>query len=235
MGEVADTTEPARNDVPMQLDVWSDIACPFCFIGKRSLEGALAVFPHGDAVEVRWRSFQLAPDMPAVVEGNVYEQLARKYGTTEEEARTRSASVEQLAAQSGLEMDLASVRPANTRDAHRLIQLAIARGLGDAMVERLFRAYFTEGATVSDHETLVALGSDAGLEADEAREVLGGDAFAAETAADQQLAAGIGLQAVPAFVIDRRFGLTGAQPPEVLVEGLERAYQAAREGTDPGA
>lgn len=208
----------------MLLEVWSDVACPFCYIGKRHLESALAAFPHADEVDVRWRSFQLAPDAPRDVEGSQVEHLARKYGKTLDEARAMQASVVRMAADAGLEMDVDAIRMTNTFDAHRLLQHAATVGRQDEMKERLMRAYFIEGEHVGDHATLTRLATEAGLDAAEVETVLGGDAHADDVRRDIETAMGFGLQGVPAFVLERRFGLTGAQPPEVILQGLEKAW-----------
>lgn len=213
----------------MHLEVFSDVACPFCFVGKRAAEQALAAFPHAGEVEVRWRSFELAPGMPATVDGDVFDVLAARYGISRKQAVGAAQGVRELAAETGVDLDLERVRPASTHDAHRLLQLAGTRGLDDALAERLFRAYFEEGATISDHGTLRRLAAEAGLAADEVDAVLVGDAYEREVEADRRLAEGFGLRGVPTFVLDRRLALTGAQPPEVLLEGLQRAYDLARE------
>jgi len=209
----------------VNLEIWSDVACPFCLIGKRHLEQALDSFPHADEVEITWRSFQLAPDMPREVPGTQLEHLARKYGLSEERARTAQQGVIAMAAESGLELDLDRVRLVNTFDAHRLLQFAGRHGRADALVEQLFSAYFIGGESLADHDTLTRLAVAAGLDADAAAAVLADpDAHADAVRADGLTAQQFGLQGVPAFILDRRFGLTGAQPPEVILQGLQRAW-----------
>lgn len=209
----------------MNLEVWSDVACPFCFIGKRHLEQALAAFPHADDVDIAWRSFQLAPDMPREVPGSQLEHLARKYQLTEDEARAAQQRVIALAAESGLELDLDRVRLVNTFDAHRLLQHAGEHGRAAELAELLFAAYFAEGENLADPATLTRIAVAAGLDGDAAAAVLQDpDAHANAVRADAATAQRFGLQGVPAFVLDRRFGLTGAQPPEVILQGLQRAW-----------
>lgn len=212
---------------PLALEIWSDVVCPWCYVGKRRLEAALALVPDRDEVEVRWRSFQLDPEAPAVRDVRSDEHLAAKYGMSVEDARALNAQMTELAAAEGLEYHLDRTRGGNTFDAHRLIQLGAARGVQDAVKERLMRGYFTEGEAVSDHETLVRLGAEAGLDPDEARATLESDAYADDVRADEDLARRMGIRGVPYFVLNRRFGVSGAQPAEVLVQAFERARQDA--------
>ncbi|HET9738643.1 MAG TPA: DsbA family oxidoreductase [Solirubrobacteraceae bacterium] len=212
---------------PLALEIWSDVVCPWCYVGKRRLEAALAMLPDRDDVEVRWRSFQLDPEAPPARDVPADEHLAAKYGMSVEDARALNEQMTELAAGEGLEYHLDRTRGGNTFDAHRLIQLGAARGVQDAVKERLMRGYFTEGEAVSDHETLVRLGADAGLDPDEARAVLESGAYADDVRADEDLARRMGIRGVPYFVLDRRFGVSGAQPAELLVQAFERARQEA--------
>jgi len=217
----------------VNLEIWSDVACPFCFIGKRHLEQALESFPHADAVDVSWRSFQLAPDMPREVPGTQLEHLARKYRLTPDQAREAQQQVIAMAAESGLELDLDRVRLVNTFDAHRLLQYAGDLDRAGALADRLFTAYFADGASLADHGTLTRLAVSAGLEHDAAAAVLADpDAYADAVRADGATAQQFGLRGVPAFILDRRLGLTGAQPPEVILQGLQRAWDLQENG-DP--
>ncbi|WP_026909592.1 DsbA family oxidoreductase [Patulibacter minatonensis] len=209
----------------MKVEIWSDVACPFCYIGKRSFEDALERFEHADDVEVTWRSFQLDPTMPPSVEGGLDALLAKKYGKTPEEARAMNQRVVEMAAGVGLEYRLDRAQPGNTLDAHRLLHLARDRGVGDAVKERLLRGYFVEGELLSDHPTLVRLGAEAGLDADEAERVLAGDAYATTVQAEAAEAQQLGLNGVPAFVLDRRLLVSGAQPPESLLGALQQAWE----------
>ncbi len=208
----------------IQVEIWSDVVCPWCYIGKRRFESALAAFKHRDQVEVRWRSFQLDPDTPQTSEKTIVEMLAGKYGMSLERAAAANARVSTLAAQEGLEYHLEQARPENTLNAHRLIHLADKHGLQDAMKERLMRAYFTEGLRVGDIETLVRLACEVGLDAEEARTVLTGDTYADEVRADEREAQMLGITGVPFFVINEKYGISGAQPVEVFSKALEQVW-----------
>lgn len=211
----------------MRVEVWSDVVCPWCYIGKRRLEGALARFPQAGQVEVVWRSFELDPEAPLEPQGTLEERLAAKYGMSLAEARAANARVAGIAAGEGLRYDLAAARPGNTFDAHRLLHLAAERQLQPALKERLLRAYFSEGAPIADREALVRLAVEAGLDAAEARRVLGSDAYAEQVRADEREAAALGCQGVPFFVIDRAYGVSGAQPADLLLRVLQEAWSAA--------
>ena len=210
----------------MDVEIWSDIACPWCYIGKRRFEAALAAFPHRDEVTVTWRSFELDPEAPAERVGDRAEHLAAKYGSSVEQARAMEAQLTDVAAGEGLEFHFETARAGNTFDGHRLVHLAAAHGLQDAMKERLMRAYLSEGELISDAAALERLGHDVGLPGDELRELLAGDRFAAEVRDDERTAASLGISAVPFFVVDRRFGAAGAQSPEILGSLLEQAWEA---------
>jgi len=216
------------------VEIWSDVACPWCHIGKRRFETALEQFEHRDEVEVVWRSFELDPNAPAVRDGDRAEHLARKYGTSVERAREMQEHMTRVAAGEGLVFRFERCLGANMLDAHRLLQLARAHALQDELEERFFRAYLAEGEVMSDRETLVQLASEVGLDAGDARETLAGDRFVAEVREDERTAALLGIDAVPFFVVDRALGVAGAQPPEVLVEVLRRGWDA-RPGAAPAA
>jgi predicted DsbA family dithiol-disulfide isomerase len=210
----------------VHVEIWSDIACPWCYIGKRRFEAALAGFDHRDDVTVTWRSFQLDPGAPAEHEGDLAEHLAAKYGSSIEEARSRHAHVTQLAAAEGLDFHFERARSGNTFDAHRLVHLGAAHGLQEAMQERLMRAYLSEGELMSDHAALARLAAEVGLPSDEVAESLAGDRFADSVHDDARTGAALGITGVPFFVVDRAFGASGAQPPEVLRGLLEHAWEA---------
>jgi predicted DsbA family dithiol-disulfide isomerase len=207
----------------VHVEIWSDIACPWCYIGKRRFEAALERYERRDEVTVTWRSFELDPSAPAErgVDGATH--LADKYGTSRGEAQAMQARMTETAAGEGLEFRFDIARGANTFDAHRLIHLAAAHGRQDAMKERIMRAYLTEGELISDAATLERLALDVGLPQDEVRDVLASDAYAAEVREDERTAARIGIQAVPFFVVDRAIGASGAHPPEQLLELLRQA------------
>jgi predicted DsbA family dithiol-disulfide isomerase len=210
----------------VHVEIWSDIACPWCYIGKRRFEAALEQFEHRDDVRVTWRSFELDPGAPAEREGDRAEHLARKYGSSVEQARQMQDHMTEVAAGEGLGFRFDISRSGNTFDAHRVLHLADAHGLQDAMKERLMRAYLGEGELISDHATLERLAVEAGLPADEVRDVLATDRYAAEVREDERTASSLGISAVPFFVVDRAMGASGAQPPEVLGELLRRAWDA---------
>jgi predicted DsbA family dithiol-disulfide isomerase len=210
----------------MDVEIWSDIACPWCYVGKRRFESALAEFDHRDDVRVRWRSFELDPAAPPEREGDSAATLARKYGKSREEALAMFEQMTATAAEDGLELRFDRTRGGNTFDAHRIIHLGAAHDLQDAVKERLMRAYLTEGELMSDPVTLRRLAVEAGLPAGEVEELLAGDAYADEVREDEATARGLGISAVPFFVIDRAFGAAGAQPPATLLALLERGWES---------
>lgn len=219
---------------PLKVDVWSDLVCPWCYIGKRRLEGALARLPDPDAVVVRWRSFELNPAAPRVATETTSVMLARKYGVSAEQAAAMQERVTSAAAGEGLRYRLDLTRAENSFDGHRLIHAAAAHGLQGAMKERLFAAYFTEGLSLGDHATLLRLAAEVGLDEQEARKVLESTAHAQGVRADEELATRLGISGVPFFVLGGRYGISGAQPVEVLLEALEKALQEHAEGaTNP--
>jgi len=208
---------------PLTVEIWSDVVCPWCYVGKRRFEKALAGFEHRDDVEVVWRSFELDPNAPAEREHSGAEHLAAKYGMSVEQAERTNAQMTELAASEGLEYHLDRTRGGNSFDAHRLIQLAKDQGVQDEMKERLMRAYFTEGSPIGDAETLVKLALDVGIDPTPLKD----DGYADAVRADEELAARIGIRGVPYFVLGRRYGVSGAQPSELLLEALEKAWDAA--------
>jgi predicted DsbA family dithiol-disulfide isomerase len=210
----------------MQIEIWSDVVCPWCYIGKRRFEAALAQFAHRDEVVVAWRSYELDPHAPREEEGSLNDMLARKLRVSTAQAAAMNQRVIDLAAGEGLDYQLARARPGNTFDAHRLIHLAAAHNLQAVAKERLLRAYFTEGRPIGDLDTLAQIGAELGLPGDEVRAMLEGDAYAADVRADQRRAAEFGIQGVPFFVIDERYGVSGAQPAAVFLDALEQAWAA---------
>ena len=208
----------------MQVEIWSDVVCPWCYLGKRYFEQALERFPHRDEVEVIYRSFELDPSAPPGVTTPTVETLAGKYGMGLEQAREAQRQMEQRAAQAGLTFRMEDLRSGNTRDAHRLLQLAGARGRGAELAERLHRAYFTDQASIFDHASLAGFAADVGLDRDEALAVLAGDQYAQAVEADEQVAYSLGVTGVPFFVIDRRYGISGARPAETITQVLERVW-----------
>lgn len=207
----------------MHVEIWSDIACPWCYVGKRRFEAALAGYEHRDEVSVTWRSFELDPGAPAERPVDGATHLAEKYGMSREDALAMQAKMTDTAAGDGLDFRFDVARAGNTFDAHRLIHLAAVHGAQDAMKERLMRAYLTEGELVSDAATLRRLALEIGLPVDEVQELLSTDRYAADVREDERIAAQLGINAVPFFVVDRAIGASGAHPPQQLVELLRRA------------
>jgi len=208
----------------MQVEIWSDVVCPWCYIGKRRFERALAGFAHRDEVQVVWRSFELDPSAPAERTGGYADDLAGKYGVPVAQAQSMLDTMTATAAQDGLELRFDTARPGSTFDAHRLLHLAAERGVQDAVEERLMRATLTEGEPVGDADTLVRLVAEVGLDADEARAVLASDRYAEQVRGDQQQARAYGITGVPFFVVDGRYGLSGAQPAEAIGQVLAQAW-----------
>lgn len=211
----------------MKIDIWSDVVCPFCYIGKRRLEAALEAFPHRDEVEVVWHSYELDPTSAAVVDADLVDLLASKYGMTRERAQANQDNLTQTAAAEGLDFHFERARHGNTFDAHRLIHLAAENGLGDATKERFLRGYFTEGAAIGDHATLTRLAVEAGLDEAAVTRVLGSDEYAQAVRADEQRGHDLGIQGVPFFVIDDTLGISGAQPTELFSRALTQAWDTA--------
>ncbi len=206
------------------MEVWSDVVCPWCYIGKRNLEEALAGFEHADEVEVVWRSFELDPGAPARREGSYVERLARKYRTAVDQAQAMIDRMTASAAAVGLDFRFDIAEPGSTFDAHRLLHLAAERGVQGELKERLLRATFTEGEPIGEHDTLVRLAADVGLDAAEVRAVLTSDAHADAVRAEEAEAATLDITGVPFFVVDRTYGISGAHPPEALRRILTKAW-----------
>jgi len=209
----------------LQVQIWSDIACPWCYVGKRRFEGALKQFAHAGEVDVVWRSFELDPRAPKSRPPQRYaDRIASKYGATPEKGQQMIDRMVQTARVDGIEMDFEHIQPTNTFDAHRVLHLARDRGLQDLMEERLFRAYLTEGRNIGDHDTLRQLATEVGLPEDDVSAVLATDQYTREVRADEDDARALGINGVPFFVIANRYAVEGAQPTELIVSALERAW-----------
>ncbi|PNY81283.1 DsbA family oxidoreductase [Deinococcus koreensis] len=208
----------------LRVDVWSDIACPWCYIGKRRLEAALQDFAGRDQVEVVWHSFELDPSAPARQDASMAEILARKYGGGAARAQGMMAQVTEVAARDGLDYRFDVLRPTNTFLAHQLIHLAAEHGLQDAMKERLLLAYFTQGELVGDPETLVRLAQEVGLDAAQTRAALDAGTYADAVRQDEAQARTLGISGVPFFVLGGRYGVSGAQEAQVLRGALEQVW-----------
>lgn len=208
----------------MQVDVWSDVMCPWCAVGRANLVKALDAYEGDESIEVNWRSFELRPDAPELVEGDYVQMLADKYGRSKDEAQ---AMVDQMAArgkEAGVDFAFDRLQPGNTFDAHRLLHLAREHGLQDALKGRLFGAYFEEGQAVGKTDVLVAAATAVGLDEARVREVLAGDEFAGAVRGDESLASQLGISGVPFFVFDQRVAVNGAQPAEVLLQAFDHAF-----------
>ncbi len=208
----------------MRVEIFSDVVCPWCAIGKQRFQRALSRFSHADEVDVIWRAFELDPSTPAAAQGDLVTHLAEKYGISEEQARASQAGLTTMAAQEGLEFHFDLAQRANTFDAHRLLRYALEVDAQEALGERLFRAYFTEGAPIGDRTTLVRLAEEVGLDGASCADVLETGRYGAEVRADEADAHALGVTGVPFFVIDRQYGISGAQSPETILGALEEAW-----------
>jgi predicted DsbA family dithiol-disulfide isomerase len=208
----------------MKVEVWSDVVCPWCYLGKRRLEHALEQFEHRDRADVVWRSFELDPEAPRERDEDNTTRLATKYGMSREEAAARHDQLTRLAAEEGLTYHLHIARSGNTFDAHRLLHLASERDLQGEAKERLFAAYFTEGERIGDPETIARLAGEVGIEPDAVRATLDCDAYSEEVRADEREATRLGISGVPFFVFDRKYAVSGAQSADVLLEALRTTW-----------
>jgi predicted DsbA family dithiol-disulfide isomerase len=208
----------------VQVDIWSDVVCPWCYLGKRRFESALAEFEHRDEVEVTWRSFELDPQAPRERDVDLATHLSQKYGMSREEAVARHRELADMGTLDDISYRFDIARSGNTFDAHRLLHLAAAHGLQDELKERLMRAYHSEGEPIGDPAALERIGVEAGLDPDEVREVLAGERYATEVRDDERTAAEFGIRGVPFFVVDRSLAVSGAQPREAFAELLKQGW-----------
>jgi predicted DsbA family dithiol-disulfide isomerase len=211
----------------MEVEIWADIVCPWCYLGKRHFEQALGSFDHADKVQVVYRSFELDPAAPRGVTTPTVEVLAQKYGMTPDRARQAQRQMEERATADGLTFRMDGLRSGNTKDAHRLLHLAKASDRQSELMERLQRAYFTEQDSIFDHDALTRLAVEAGLDPAEVADVLASDRYRDHVETDEAMARSIGATGVPLFVVDRRYGISGAQPAETITDVLERAWNEA--------
>lgn len=211
----------------LSIDIWSDVACPWCYIGKRRLEAALPQASGLGEVKITWHAFELDPSAPREVNPAISyaERLAKKYGQTADQAKKMIDRVVEVARAEGLDFRFDRIRPSNTFDAHRLLAHARLVGRQDSAAERLFHAYFTEGRCLAEPAELQAVAAEAGLDADAVSGLLASDLLAEEVRQDEQQATALGVHAVPFFVFDQRLAVSGAQPTAVFVEALERAVR----------
>lgn len=218
------TSGGSRVGTDMQIDIWSDIACPWCYIGKRRLETALADHPHRDEIGVTWHSYQLDPTLPDHYDGTEIEYLATRKGMPEEQVREMFGHVTEQAAGEGLAYDFDALVVANSARAHELLHLAKDRGLADAVKEALLSGHFEHGTDIGDVEALVRVGVGAGLDEGEIRASLEDGRYRAAVASDIDMARQIGVTGVPFVVVDMKYAVSGAQPPDVFREVLDKAW-----------
>ncbi|RAI91366.1 DsbA family oxidoreductase [Algoriphagus yeomjeoni] len=208
----------------MKIEIWSDVACPFCYIGKRKIEKAIEKFPRKDKIEIEWKSFLLNPDQVTQPNKSSLEYLSEAKGWSLEQTREITANVSNMAAQEGLEYHLDKTVVANTKKAHRVLHLAKTAGKGDEMKENLLKAYFTDSLNIDDDSVLLDLGQEIGLEPAAIQDVLSSEKFESEVDQDIYESRQLGVKGVPFFVLDRKFGISGAQPDEVFDQTLEKAW-----------
>jgi len=202
----------------MNVEIWSDVVCPWCYVGKRRFETAMEGL--GESVTIQWRSFELDPRAPARIEGDLTELLAKKYGMSVEKAREMGEHVTNVGAQDGIEFKFSDAKTGNTFDAHRLIQWAQSLGKGGVMKLRLMKAYFTDGVVISDRDALITLAAEVGLDRESAVAALDDPTWAAQVRKDQERARDLGITGVPFFVFEQKFAVSGAQPASVLREAI---------------
>lgn len=208
----------------MKIDIWSDITCPFCYIGKRKLEMAMAQFPHTGDVKIVWHSYRAHPDIQYEEGRDIHDFLIGKEGMTPDQAIQLNTQITTMARKFGLDYNFNDRVMVNTLDAHRLSKLAAVHGLQGEAVERLFAAHFTEGRNLEDHDTLLELGTETGLKEQDIKEMLSSDRFVQEVTDDQEAAEKLDIETIPFFAINRKFGISGPQPVEVFLQALQKVW-----------
>ena len=208
----------------MKVEIWSDVMCPFCYIGKRKFENALEQFPQKDQIEIEWKSFQLNPAMKTEPGRSINDYISEIKGWSPEYAQEMNNYVSGMAAEVGLEYNMDKAVVANSFDAHRFVQFAKTKGKGDAAEEQLFKAYFTDGKNTADYDTLIELGVEIGLDAVELKAVLESTKFTEQVRNDVYEAQQVGARGVPFFVLDRKYAVSGAQQPETFLGALEKSF-----------
>lgn len=213
----------------MKIEIWSDIVCPFCYIGKKRLEQALASFPHRDEVEIIWKSYQLHPQFPQDAAGiPAVEYIKNAKGLTKEETLGMMQQVQSIGKSLEIDFNFEKSLIVNTLNGHRLIHFAQEHGLGNILKERLLKAHFSEGVDVNDTNILVNLAAEVGMDKKEVQEMLLSDRFTYEVTQDIQEGVNLGLRGVPFFVFNQKFGIAGAQPLEMFEQTLRQAYEDAK-------
>ncbi len=214
----------------MNIDIWSDIRCPFCYIGKKNFEEALSKFPDKKQVKVTWHSFQLDPQLQTQPEANAREHFIKTKGISAEDAQGMFQHVEQVGKQAGINFDLANQKVANSYRAHLLLQLASSKNKADLVEELLFRAQLTDSKNIDDENNLIEIGQEAGFSETEIKAALESEIFAAGVSRDMLLASQMGINSVPFFVVNDKYGVSGAQPANVFQEVLEKSWKEYKEG-----
>lgn len=217
----------------MEINIWSDIRCPFCYIGKKKFEAALEKFKHKDKIEVSWHSFELDPELKTQPQVNALEHLAKVKGITKEQAAEMQGHVAQAAEGTGIKFNSINSIIANSFHGHRLIKLAQSQGKADEAEEALFKAHFTEGKNIDDKQTLEEIGVSIGLDAKSVRSVLDSDRYSEEVRQDEAQAQKLGISGVPFFVLNHKYGISGAQAPEIFLQGLNQAWKEFEEEQQP--
>ena len=208
----------------MQVEIWSDIMCPFCYIGKRKFETALSQFENRDEVEVIWKSFQLDPNSPTLPDKSIYEYLSERKGMSVEQAHQMTKQITTRAEQVGLTFNFDTAVTANSFDAHRLLHLAHEEGVQNETKEALLAAYFTDGKNVADADTLTQVGEKAGLEPQRVKAVLQSDQYVSAVQQDIYESRQLGVQGVPFFVLNRKYAVSGAQESDTFLDALKTAF-----------
>jgi predicted DsbA family dithiol-disulfide isomerase len=216
----------------MKVEIWSDVMCPFCYIGKRRFEKALDQIPGKEAIEVEWKSFLLNPGLKTDLNTSTAAYLSKTKGMPEAQITSMMGNIKEMGKEDGLVFDFDKTVVNNTENAHRLIQMAKAHGRGDEAEEVLFEAYFSQGRNVDDVDVLVELGEKVGLESSDVKKMLGSDRFKDKVKQEYFEGQQLGVKGVPFFVLDRKFGVSGAQPTEVFVQALQKALEP--EQVQPG-
>ena len=208
----------------MKINIWSDIRCPFCFVGKRKFEKALEKFPHSEQLEITWHSFQLDPNLVTQTDINPYEYFAKAKGITVERAKAMHSGAEMAGKEAGIDFNFDDSKVANSFKGHLMIQLSKTKNLVNEMEEALFEAQFLKGQNIDNEETLINIAKSIGFSEEEAKNALQSDELAYLVKQDMQLAAQLGINAVPFFVINDKYGISGAQQPELFLEALEKTW-----------
>lgn len=212
----------------MRIEIWSDYMCPFCYIGKRRFEEALESFPHKDQVEVIYRSYELNPNAPRDTDQTTYDSLANKYGMSVQEAKSMTENVVAQARTVGLSYDFDVIKPTNSFDAHRVTHYAAEQGKAKEMTEVLFSAYFEKGEHIGSREVLIRLAGEVGIDPKQTAKMLEESTYAEEVRSDERQGADLGIQGVPFFVIDRKYGISGAQPLQVFTDALTQGWSESQ-------